>query len=187
MLKGIIPFAHQLLENSVKQGDTVVDATCGNGNDTLFLSELVGKTGHVYAFDIQEQAIQTTKSVLQDNDRHVHVIHDSHAKIDQYLPKELENKLAGAIFNLGYLPRSDKQIITKSESTILAIETLLRFIKRGAIIVIVVYHGHTGGKTEKDAVLDYTEKLDQKQFAVLKYQFINQKNNPPYVVAIQKK
>src|SRR5690625_3020278 len=112
-MKEIIPFTHQLLKNSVENGDIVVDATCGNGNDTLFLSELVGKTGHVYAFDIQKQTIQTNKNASQKHEiHHVSLIHDSHTKMDQYLPEEQENKLAGSIFNLGYLPRSDKQVIT---------------------------------------------------------------------------
>lgn len=187
MVKGIIPFAHQLLKDSILPGDTVIDATCGNGNDTLFLSKLVGETGHVYAFDIQKQAIQTTKNILQEHKQHhISLIHDSHANMEQYLPSILKNQLAGAIFNLGYLPRSDKQIITQSESTISAIETLLQFIKRKAIIVIVVYYGHEGGVAEKGAVLQYTSQLDQQQFTVLKYQFINQINNPPFVIAIQK-
>ncbi len=187
MLKRIIPFAHELLTRSVRVGDIVVDATCGNGNDTLVLCGLVGREGHVYAFDIQKQAIDTTRSLLQDHDfTNVTYIHDSHAKLAQYLPKNLKGKLGGAIFNLGYLPRSDKKIITKGESTIQAIETLLEYIREEALVVIVIYHGHEGGAEEKEAVLNYVQKLDQKKFAVLKYEFINQKNNPPFVVAIEK-
>lgn len=187
MLKRIIPYTHQLLENSVEAGDVVVDATCGNGNDTLLLSRLVGESGHIYAVDVQEQAIESTKRLLASNNRtNVTYIHDSHAKLDQYLPDDSRGKIGGAIFNLGYLPRSDKQIITHGDSTIAAVETLLQYIRKKALVVLVVYHGHEGGPTEKDTVLSYVRGLDQKKYAVLKYQFLNQQNNPPFVIAIEK-
>lgn len=186
MLKGIIPFAHQILKETIKEGDVVVDATSGNGNDTLFLSKLVGNSGKVFAFDIQRQAIETTKDLLTNNNcSNVQLIHDSHEKINTYI--QAEHQIAGAIFNLGYLPRSDKKIITQSDSTIRAIDSLAQRLKKQAIIAIVVYYGHDGGNEEKDAVIDFTSKLDQKQFSVLTYQFINQKNNPPFVIAVQKK
>lgn len=188
MLKGIIPFAHSLLKSSIDQGDTVVDATCGNGNDTLFLSELVGTSGHVYTFDIQAQAIETTRALLKTNKYDsVTYVHDSHAKLDKYIPTDLHGKIGGAIFNLGYLPRSDKQIITEGKSTIAAVNSLLTYLKKGALIVIVIYYGHEGGLEEKNAVLHYVKELNQKYYSVLQYEFINQKNNPPFVVAIEKR
>src|SRR5690625_7346405 len=84
MIQGIIPFAHQLLKNSVHEGDTVSDATCGNGNDTLFLAKLTGEAGNVSAFDIQQDAITRTKEFTKDYN-HVHLIHDSNANLNQYL------------------------------------------------------------------------------------------------------
>lgn len=186
MVKGIIPFAHDILTNTVIEGDIVVDATCGNGNDTLFLAKLVGKSGHIYSFDIQKQAIDQTKTLLKENNfENVTYVHDSHANIRDYIP--IDTKIAGAIFNLGYLPRSDKQIITKGDSTIAAIKGLLHYLKKSAYIVIVIYHGHIGGSEEKQMILDFVTTLEQKDFAVLQYQFINQKNNPPFIVAIERK
>lgn len=188
MLKGIIPYAHHLLESTITEGDIVVDATCGNGNDSLFLASLVGNSGHVYAFDIQEQAIRTTTSLLNDHHySNVSVIKDSHSNAKQYLEAGNITKIGGAIFNLGYLPRSDKQIITTSSSTIPAIEQLLSFLQKGRFLILVVYHGHDGGNIEKEDVLAFTSQLDQKQYNVLQYQFINQKNNPPFVIAIKKR
>jgi len=188
MFTGIIPFAHQLLEEVIQAKDVVVDATCGNGNDTLFLANLVGEDGQVYTFDVQEQAIQNAKDLLAKNNRaNVTYIHDSHAKINTYIPEEHVGKISAAIFNLGYLPRSDKSIITKADSTIAAIEQLLAYVKKSGRIVIVVYHGHDGGKEEKDAVLSFVQQLDQQLYQVITYQFVNQKNNPPFIVAIEKK
>lgn len=188
MLKGILNYSHYLLEESVREGDVVIDATCGNGNDTLFLSKLVGETGHVFAFDIQKQAIENTKKLINDNGfDHVSVINDSHSHMNKYLPEGIDDEIGGAIFNLGYLPRSDKSIITKGESTITAIDAILTQLKKNGLIVIVVYHGHEGGKSEKEMILKHVIHLDQKQYAVLQYGFINQKNNPPFIIAIQKR
>lgn len=187
MLKGIINYAHHLLEESVNEGELVIDATCGNGNDTLFLSKTVGNEGHVLAFDIQEQAIRNTKQLIKENGfANVSVINDSHAHIEKYLSEE-EQTIGGAIFNLGYLPRSDKTVITEGKSTITAIDTILQFLKKDGLVVIVVYHGHEGGKDEKEMILRHVVNLDQKEYSVLKYGFINQKNNPPFIIAIQKK
>jgi 16S rRNA C1402 N4-methylase RsmH len=188
MLKGILNYAHHLLEDSINVGETVIDATCGNGNDTLFLSKIVGDDGHVLAFDVQEQAIENTKQLIQANNfDNVSFINDSHAHLSEYLSVEMVGKIGGSIFNLGYLPRSDKTIITEGQSTIAAIDTILHFLKKNGLIVIVVYHGHEGGKSEKEIVLKHVINLDQKKYSVLKYGFINQKNNPPFIIAIQKR
>ncbi|GLO66975.1 methyltransferase domain-containing protein [Oceanobacillus kimchii] len=185
MLKGILHFAHYLLEESIDEGEVVIDATCGNGNDTLFLSRVVGKSGHVYAFDIQQQAIQNTKQELEKYHReNVTLIHGSHSLIDDNVQQDV---IGGAIFNLGYLPRSDKSIITKPDSTIEAIQKILAKLKKDGLIVIVVYYGHDGGANEKEAVLKHVANLDQKLYNVLQYGFVNQKNNPPFILAIQKR
>ncbi|BAC14264.1 hypothetical conserved protein [Oceanobacillus iheyensis HTE831] len=185
MLKGILHFAHYLLEESISEGEVVIDATCGNGNDTLFLSRVVGKSGHVYAFDIQQQAIQNTKQALEKyHNNNVTLIHGSHALIEDYVQHDV---IGGAIFNLGYLPRSDKSIITKPDSTIEAIQKILTKLKKDGIIVIVVYYGHDGGTSEKEAVLKHVANLDQKLYNVLQYGFVNQKNYPPFILAIQKR
>ena len=188
MLTGIIKYSHHLLEKSISIGDKVIDATCGNGNDTLLLSNLVGNSGHVYAFDIQKQAIQNTKLLLQEHQRdNVSLIQDSHEKINQYIKLTEDEKIGGAVFNLGYLPRSDKKIITTGNSSIAAINAILPLLKKDGLIVLVVYHGHDGGKEEKEMILKSVIQLDQKKYSVLQYGFINQKNNPPFILAIQKR
>ncbi|MGM8211930.1 class I SAM-dependent methyltransferase [Virgibacillus sp. W0430] len=188
MLKGIIQYSHYLLETAITTGETVIDGTCGNGNDTLKLAKLVGEKGHVLGFDIQMQAIQNTKKRIEsDGWNNVTYVLDSHANVATYLTKHEITSIGGAIFNLGYLPQGDKTVITKGASTIAAIEGILPFLKNNGIIVLVIYHGHEGGKQEKEAVLKYAIELDQKLYNVLQYRFINQKNDPPFIIAIQKK
>ncbi|MBM7541402.1 tRNA (mnm(5)s(2)U34)-methyltransferase [Amphibacillus cookii] len=188
MLKRVIPYAHQLIQQVIQPGELVIDATCGNGHDTVMLSEATGPNGIVYAFDIQAEAIINTQELLKEKQlTNVELIHDSHQNVDHYLEKRADQQLAGAIFNLGYLPGSDKAIVTKPTSTILAIEKIASRLKVGGIIVCVVYHGHLGGTAEKEALLDHLKQYDQKQFNVLQYGFINQKNHPPFILAIEKK
>ncbi|ASK62906.1 16S rRNA (cytosine(1402)-N(4))-methyltransferase [Virgibacillus phasianinus] len=188
MLKGIIQFSHYLMEEAVNKGDTVIDATCGNGHDTVFLSEIVGENGHVFGFDIQEQAIEHTKENLAVHKiTNATIIKDSHSNAIHHLTVDQLTSLGGAIFNLGYLPGSDKGIVTKSESTILAIEGILSHLKENGIVVLVVYHGHEGGDIEKRNILEYVHQLNQKQYNVLYYGFINQKNTPPFIIAIERK
>lgn len=186
---GIIPFAHSLLENSITDGDFAVDCTVGNGHDTQLLAKLVGYTGYVYGFDVQEEAITKTKRRLTSSDlnERVTLFHCSHEHIFDTIPKENHKKIKAAIFNLGYLPGGNKDIVTKPASTLTAIESLLSMLPKNGVIVLVIYHGHEEGKKEKEAILSYVKNVDQQKANVLKYGFINQINNPPFVIAIKKK
>lgn len=187
MLATALHFSHQLLSEIVKPGDHVVDATMGNGHDTLFLAQLVGDSGKVYAFDVQEQALVSTAQRLEEANcqKQVILIHQGHETIDEVLTPD--EPLRAAIFNLGYLPRGNKEIITQSPTTLRALESLLAHLVPKGRVLLVVYYGHEGGILERDAVLNYCQNLSQEYFNVLTYQFINQKNNPPLLVCIEKK
>lgn len=188
-LERILPFARELLENAVQPGDVVVDATLGKGNDTLFLANLVGDSGHVYGFDIQEEAILATKNRLAEHNvlERAILIHKGHEQMIHSVPSIHHGKITGAIFNLGYLPGSDKSIVTKSHTTIAAIEQLLEIMAPEGIIVLVIYHGHPEGAIERDDLLQFVKNLDQAKAHVLQYQFINQINHPPFIIAIEKR
>lgn len=181
-LKRVLPYTKSLLQEAVAPGDHVVDGTAGNGHDTLFLAELTGPAGKVYAFDIQEQAIRSTAERVAAFS-HVELIHDSHSKIAEYVTEPI----AAAVFNLGYLPKGDHAIVTKPDSTIRAIDQCLALLKDQGIVAIVIYSGHEGGSEERDAVMDFVRNLPQKEFDVLQYGFINQQHSPPFLVAIGKK
>jgi predicted methyltransferase len=188
-LERILPFARRLMEQAIAPGDIVVDGTIGNGHDTVFLSKLVGETGRVYGFDIQELAIQATTSRLIENQlmQRVTLLHKSHEQMKDSIPQKDHGKISGAIFNLGYLPGGDKSIVTQSKSTISAVEQLLEIMAPEGIIVLVIYHGHEKGAVERDELLYFCQQLDQNLAYVLQYQFINQINSPPFIIAIEKK
>ncbi|WP_332633875.1 class I SAM-dependent methyltransferase [Halalkalibacter flavus] len=186
---GVLPFARFLLENVLSPGDIAVDCTVGNGHDTVFLANLVGENGHVYGFDIQAEAIASTTEKLTEHQllERVTLHQQGHEEVRSVIPEYKQMKLKGAIFNLGYLPGGDKSIITQPTSTIAALSALLDMMPKGGTIVLVIYHGHEGGKTEKDSLLSFLEQYDQRLAHVLKYEFINQSNNPPFVVAVEKR
>lgn len=174
-----LQMAHAFLEEVVTDEDIVVDATMGNGHDTLFLARLAKK---VYAFDIQEQAIeQTTKRLAEAKLDNVELLLTGHENVDQYV-----ESIKAAIFNLGYLPSADKTVITQPHTTIQALEKLCQRLVAGGRIAIMIYYGHAGGDVERDAVLDFVSQLPQQEFTVALYKTINQINQPPFLVMIEK-
>jgi predicted methyltransferase len=179
-----VAFAHQLQRGVIAEGSRVVDATVGKGYDTEFLARLVGEQGKVYGFDIQGQALDWTKERLCRvglEDRVV-LYHTGHEQMEEYIHTTVQ----AVMFNLGYLPGSDHEIITRPETTQLAVAAALRLLAVGGLITIVVYPGHAGGSNELETLLEYLSTLPQKQYTVLRYQMLNQVNNPPLVIAIEK-
>lgn len=172
MMKNILNFAKQLLLENLKQDSIVVDATLGNGNDSLFLCE---HFKYVYGFDVQKEAIEASRQKLE-NYSNYQLILDSHENVENYV-----DKCDGAIFNLGYLPNSNSDVTTNAKTTILAIKSLLNIIECG-IIVLVVYVGHDDA-LEALEVEEFVKSLDNSK-QVLKYQFIN-REKPPYILAIK--
>lgn len=187
MLKTALRFSHELLEEVIELGDTVVDATMGNGNDTLFLAKLVGETGLVYGFDVQEQALENTTERLEKENSfsQAKLLLQGHETIEiTLLPDE---KVKAAVFNLGYLPKGDKSVVTNELTTIRALEALLLRLEKSGRIVLVIYDGHDEGKIEKEEILNFVSKIEQEKFSVLNYHFINQRNNPPSLICIERK
>ena len=180
-------FSHEMILSENLENGLFIDATAGNGHDTLFLAQHIEKGSKILAFDIQKSAILQTRQLLQKYDLapKVTCILDSHANISNYLEQDELVRLA--IFNLGYLPGSDKKIITTPPSTLEAIQILLDRLEKKGKIIVVSYYGHNGGLEEKDSVEELITALPQKEWSVLKYQFINQINCPPICYVIEKK
>ncbi len=179
---------HELLCKADLVGETVIDATAGNGHDTLFLSRCVGPSGTVYAIDIQQIAIDQTKSRLVDAGC-INVVYlvGSHAEMLSLLPGNLTGKVAAITFNLGYLPGSDKTITTQTGTTLKAIEAATELLKPGGILSIVAYTGHPGGKEEADSVEEFVNQLPPSDFIFREETTTAPINNSPRFFVIQKK
>lgn len=188
-LERILPFARTLLRQAVQEGDTVVDATLGNGHDTLFLAELVGENGRVFGFDIQSAAIEATTTRLASAGlmEQVTLFEAGHERVGELIPRHLHGSITGAIFNLGYLPGGNKEIVTRPDTTIDSVRQLIGMLAVEGMIILVVYHGHEQGAVERDELLSFVESLDQQEVHVLRYQFVNQQNQAPFIIAIEKR
>ncbi|CUH94288.1 hypothetical protein P22_0354 [Propionispora sp. 2/2-37] len=181
-----VKVAQKLLKDKVKQASLVLDATMGNGSDTLFLAEQTPPEALVYAFDIQKTAIEKTREqIVQNNWAHkVHLILDSHANMNKYLPDN--QKLDVVMFNLGYLPGGSHSLVTKAESTVMAIKKAVARLAVGGRISIVAYTRHNGGQEETLAVEQFVSSLPQNIFTVACWQTINHVNYPPKLYIIEK-
>jgi predicted methyltransferase len=188
-LPSVLIYAQQLIQSAVSGSDTVVDATVGNGMDTVFLAKCVGESGKVYGFDIQQEALDNTRQRITEEGLiplNINLINESHANMLGSIPASEQGKIAAVMFNLGYLPGCDHQIITRPESTIPALEAAVQLLRKGGIITIVLYPGHPGGQEEAEQVSVWAAKLLQREYQVIHYQFLNQRNHPPYLIAVQK-
>jgi hypothetical protein len=183
----IISQAQLLIRDSLHEGDTAVDATVGNGVDTLFLARTVGPRGKVFAFDIQAAAIASAKQRFereQADDAIVEWVLRSHAEMGEVVPAQLQGRIGAIMFNLGYLPGGDPQIITRPESTLCALEASLPLLRPKGILALVVYPGHLGGQQEAAAVEEWARKLPATDFQTVKYQFLNPQQPPPYFIGV---
>ncbi len=177
--KSILNRVKLICQRFIKKGDITVDATCGNGNDTLMLSLLSKK---VYAFDIQKKAIEKTNDLLKRNNiNNVTLINDSNELINKYL-NDFKGKISLVIYNLGYLPNGNKNITTNRKSTLTSIKKAFNMLNSKGII-LVVFYPHEEGKKEKEVVLDYLNKNDIKYI-----KYTNTDNiNAPFLIEIRKK
>lgn len=157
--------AHAIIRSVVHSGEIVVDATAGNGHDTCFLAELVGSDGSVFAFDVQDTAVQrTTERLANESFTNTAVLQRDHADMQQAIPARLHGQIAAVMFNLGYLPGGDHSITTRTQSSVAAIRTSLTLIRRGGVITILAYPGHSGGNDETVSVQKIFEELPCAEF-----------------------
>lgn len=184
ILNNTVTISKKYIEQYLKEGQIALDATVGNGNDTIIMADKVGSQGKVYGFDIQKIAINNTEKVLKRNNllERVKLIEDSHENINKYIFEKLDF----IIYNLGYLPNGDKNIITKVDSTVKSIKHSLDLLNNNGLLLINSYVGHEGGLDENLEIENLLRDLNQKNFNVLKNGFLNQKNNPPILYIIEK-
>jgi len=182
-MKSVLDFAKSYLIESVPPDGIVGDFTMGNGNDTLFLAGLVPQ-GKVFAFDVQPQALENTKKRLEEAGagENVQLILGCHSTLDQYITQPFD----GGMFNLGYLPWSDKKVTTQHETTLLAIGKAVDLLKPNRALVIVIYPGHSEGALEGEMIQKYAKSLDPKRFDATIFRIFNVADCP-YVIAIEKR
>lgn len=180
----LLQLQKQFILNHLGEGDTAVDFTMGNGHDTAFLSKTVGERGHVYAFDVQPQALASTAANLAASGcpQNYTLILDSHHKVKEYV----KTPIRAGMFNLGYLPGSDKAVTTMRETTMPAIEAALDLLDHGGVLLIAVYPGHAEGEAEGKMVLDFLATPDRHQICCTLIRILNSPSSPFFAVVEKK-
>lgn len=168
-----------IMGSIIKKGDTVIDATCGNGYDSVFIAEKIGKAGTLYCFDIQEAAIEKTKgSLLQLKDAPTfQMFQESHEKLDAHVTVKVDC----IFYNLGYLPTGDKSIITNSSSTIKSLQSAFLILKPNAIISMMCYLNHDD-RDEYNQVKNFLLTLNQLEYSITETNFILRKKSPVLLI-----
>jgi len=196
----LVNVAHNFIKDVLRPGDIAIDATVGNGHDTVFLLEQVSPSGKVFGFDIQQAALDSTRAKVQSHCRTgervfrnvplrpecLTLIHASHKDMAEKVPRQYHGKINAIMFNLGYLPGGDKNIITQTESTLIAINIASHLLSSNGIITILAYPGHHGGDVETDQVKNFCSKLDKDQFEFSIVDSSEYKQSAPRLFVIQK-
>lgn len=176
--------AHTVLMPILAQARCVVDATAGNGHDTVFLAEHTPTQCEVYAFDVQQDALDATRRLAEEVgvfDK-VTLVLDSHANVDRYVKGEIE----AAMFNLGYLPSGDHSLTTCADSTMEAIGKIAERLAVGGMISVVSYSGHETGAQEQERLWQELTKMPVRQYTVSAFRMINHKETAPMLFLIEK-
>jgi 16S rRNA C1402 N4-methylase RsmH len=164
--RNLVEQVHHYLETVLRPGDIAVDATVGNGHDTLFLARLVGEQGRVYGFDIQQQALDAATRRLQEQQvlQQVELHQTGHEHLTERLPADTRGRIKAVMFNLGYLPSGDKAITTRPNTTLKALECILEWLAPDGVVSVLAYTGHPGGREEAERVKSWAAELDREKW-----------------------
>ena len=178
-------WAKEMVEAAMFDGAVAVDATMGNGHDTQWLCELAGEKGHVYAFDVQPEAVERTRERLTEAGfiGRATLMCTGHQHMADHV-KEFADVI---VFNLGWLPGAEHGVTTLVDTTLQAVNAALEVLKEDGLMTICIYPGHEEGTREKHALMDWASRLDEKRFDALIKCYLNQSNNPPQMLAVRKK
>ena len=157
--------------------------SAGRGRDTLLLCQLAGETGKVLAFDIQIDAVVSTRKLLEENSvpTKSYVFLESHTNMDLYAEPQTVDAI---VFNFGWLPGGDHTFHTETQTSLDAIQKGLNLLKPGGIMSLSLYYGKETGFAETDAILKYLETVDHQEYTVVTSSFTNRPNCPPIAVCI---
>jgi predicted methyltransferase len=178
--------AHRAVAAVLRPGDRAIDATAGNGHDTLFLAGLVGESGRVTAFDVQAEAITAARARVAAAGlaERVEFVHASHASLPDHVAP---GSVAAVMFNLGYFPGGDHAVITRAAETLAALDAALVALKPGGILTVVCYPGHPGGDEESAAVLGWVEARDAAAFSTAVSRRTGTRRPSPFLVRVSRR
>jgi methylase of polypeptide subunit release factors len=165
MAVSLVKEVHQRLAEVIGSGDLCLDATAGNGLDTLFLAQRAGDAGAVHAMDVQKDALRITERLLEQHHVRERVTTHlaCHSQMEAVLPGTEKGRIRAITFNLGYLPKGDKTITTRKETTLPAVRNAYDWLAENGVLSVLCYRGHPGGKAEEEAVRELIDDCNWKR------------------------
>ena len=184
LFSNLLHINKEYLKMVLRPGDLAVDATLGRGHDALFMAGLVGSGGKVVGFDIQPEALEASRQSFLQAGINQYVFHlAGHENMKDFV----KEKARAVVFNLGYLPGSDKTVITRRDTTAQALGQALEILAEGGILSVMFYPGHEGGSEEWEENGPFLSSLDKGVFEVLRIQHMNRREGAPFLVLIYRK
>ena len=176
----LLELQKEFIVKHLKAGDACADFTMGNGHDTEFLSKHVGESGHVWAFDIQKQALESTAANLNAAlcPENYTLILDSHHNAKNYIDRPIK----AGMFNLGWLPGGDKSITTLRETTLPAIQSAISMLAPNGVLTVAIYPGHAEGDAEGKMVEEYLATLPRWHVCATQIRILNSPTSPYFHV-----
>ncbi len=174
LFRSHIKIAHDFWKKILTAGDCAIDATCGNGHDSLFIAELIGPEGKLHCIDVQESAIENTRAELKYLIDMSHFHLGSHEILPPVSPKLI-------VYNLGYLPGADKSLTTMTNTTLKSVQNALEIIQPGGLISITCYPGHPEGKTEQEALFQFVSEISNIKYIVSTINWVNRPFSPSLI------
>ena len=177
-------WVQEILLPYVKKGTVLVDGTCGNGHDTFFLAPNAPLNAKIFSFDIQAQAIEQTAQILNENQlqNSIDFILGCHSQLDEWISESIDV----GMFNLGYLPGSDKSIKTCLEKSLVGIQKICEKLSLHGALSIICYPGHTEGQSEYEGISQFLQKLSSKEYQVMRLQGWNRNAAAPVAFLIER-
>ena len=182
-----VKFVQDFLAARLVHPQLCIDATCGNGGDTAFLCNLTAPAGRVLAFDVQPDAIRSTRARLEQAGVPAgqYALHcDSHAHLIQYVQPGTADAVK---FNFGWLPGAEHDVHSTADGSVPALRAALEALRPGGVLAAVLYSGKVIGDAEKQAMLRFLRALPLKSFTVLVCDFANWAETAPLPCLILKK
>ncbi len=174
-----IDLAHGYWKRLLQPGDWAIDATCGTGRDSLALAQAL-QGGGLIGIDIQEEALVQTRALTQPHPN-VHLFHQSH---ETFPEMAYQHPIRVIVYNLGYLPRGNKELTTQVESTLASVKEASRLLMSGGALSITCYPGHPEGGRELEALLEALSTFST--WNICHHTFCNRHLAPSLILAQQR-
>lgn len=104
----------------------------------------------------------------------------NHKDIDEVILPEDHGRIKAVVYNLGYLPGSDKTVKTNKDDLIVSLKKVLPLLTGGGIVLICCY-SHDEGQREFKALKDFCSGLSGAYDAYLFYR-LNRKDVPKLLI-----